>query len=202
MAVSLAAVTQMPLPLLPLQILFLNLVTDVFPALALGVGEGDPQLMRAPPRAAGEALVTRRHWIDIVGFGTLIALSVLSALELATIWLGKTDAEATTIAFVCLALAQLWHVFDMREVESGWLSNEVTRNPWIWGALAICIALVALAVLWPPLATLISATHPGPDGALLALSMSAVPVFVGQVVLGLRRWHQRRPRGGPIDGDA
>ncbi len=61
-AVGAATLTQSPLPILPLQILFLNLVTDVFPALALGVGEGSPALMQKPPRDPKEPLLTRGHW--------------------------------------------------------------------------------------------------------------------------------------------
>jgi Ca2+-transporting ATPase len=186
-AVTVATIAQGPLPLLPLQILFLNLVTDVFPALALGVGEGSPTLMRAPPRPSDEPMVGRRHWSFIFVHGAVIAASVFAALLLAIGWLGKTDAEATTISFLTLALAQLWHVFNMRERDSHGWRNEITRNRWVWGALLLCVALLVLAVRWTPLARVLSVADPGTDGWSFALAMSLLPLLFGQLALVLQR---------------
>ena len=69
--------TVMPLPLLPLQILFLNLLTDVFPALALGVNKGSDSVMDRPPREPGEAVLTAKQWKAIAGWSVLIAACVL-----------------------------------------------------------------------------------------------------------------------------
>ena len=69
LVVALATAASAPLPILPLQILFLNLVTDVFPALALGVGPGDPAVMERAPRSARESILTRAHWIEIAIHG-------------------------------------------------------------------------------------------------------------------------------------
>jgi Ca2+-transporting ATPase len=182
-AVGLGALAQGPLPILPLQILFLNLVTDVFPALALGVGEGSPALMRESPRDPREPMLARRHWREIFGFGAVIALSVLAALGLSIHWLEMPAAEATTVSFLTLALAQMWHVFTMRNRASGWIRNEITRNPWIWGALGLCLVLLVLAVHWPALASVLSVANPGPSGWTLALGLSLVPLLLGQLSL-------------------
>jgi hypothetical protein len=139
LVVGLGVLLQGPLPILPLQILFLNLVTDVFPALALGVCEGSPALMRQSPRDSSEPILSRHHWRSMFALGGIIALSVLAALLLCVHWLEKPAGEATTVAFLTLAMAQLWHVFSMRNRRSGWISNEITRNPWIWGALVLCV---------------------------------------------------------------
>jgi Ca2+-transporting ATPase len=194
LAVALGVVAQGPLPILPLQILFLNLVTDVFPALALGVCEGSPGMMREPPRPPREPILTPGRWRAIFLHGGVIALSVLAALGLAVVWLDTSPEAATTISFLALALAQLWHVFNVRSTASRFLDNEVTRNPWIWGALALCLVLLLLAVYWAPLAGVLSLTDPGPAGWLLALVLSLVPLLVGQGLL----W---RLRGG-APGDA
>ncbi|MBW2316518.1 MAG: cation-transporting P-type ATPase [Deltaproteobacteria bacterium] len=193
LAVAVGSLAQGPLPLLPLQILFLNLVTDVFPALALGVGEGSTSLMREPPRSSREALISRRHWLRILGMGTVIASAVLVALACATTMLGKSMQQATTISFLTLALAQLWHVFSMRASTSNRWRNEITRNPWIWAALALCLVLIGLAVRYPPLATVLSMTDPGRDGFGLALVMSLVPLVAGQ--LGLARRAKKESAG-------
>jgi len=184
-AVGIGAAAQGPLPLLPLQILFLNLVTDVFPALALGVSEGSPALMRDPPRHPREPMLTRRHWWRIFSLGGVIALSVLAALGLSVVWLEMPAREVTTVAFLTLAMAQLWHVFTMRNPSSGWIRNEITGNPWIWAALGLCAALLLLAVYWPPLAGVLSVADPGVSGWTLAVTFSLVPLLVGQLTLWL-----------------
>ena len=90
MVVGLAALLGTTLPILPLQILFLNLVTDVFPALALGFGEGDEHVMDRPPRNPREPVVTRRHWAGITAHGVLLAVVTLLAAQ----WLGFAAAAA------------------------------------------------------------------------------------------------------------
>jgi Ca2+-transporting ATPase len=186
LVVGLGVLLQGPLPILPLQILFLNLVTDVFPALALGVCEGSPALMRQSPRDSSEPILSRHHWRSMFALGGIIALSVLAALLLCVHWLEKPAGEATTVAFLTLAMAQLWHVFSMRNRRSGWISNEITRNPWIWGALVLCVLLVLLAVFWPPLAGILSITNPGISGWTVAVCFSLVPLVAGQLTLAQR----------------
>ena len=97
-AVALGVLAQGPMPILPLQILFLNLVTDVFPALALGVGEGSPALMRDPPRNPQEPVLARRHWLMIFALGIVMALSVLAALAVATLVLALPAGQAPETA--------------------------------------------------------------------------------------------------------
>jgi Ca2+-transporting ATPase len=150
----------------------------VFPALALGVGEGGPALMRSPPRDPREPILTRRHWRAILVLGGVIALAVLAALALA-VGLGMERQRATTVAFLTLAMAQLWHVFSMRDPDSPWLRNEITRNPWVWGALALCAALLLAAVYVPALAQILSVADPGAQGWAIALAMSFLVVGAG-----------------------
>ncbi len=107
LVVGLATLAGGPLPWLPLQILFLNLVTDVFPALALGAGEADGSEMRQPPRSPGEPLLTRQHWWQIVGHGASITAATLLAFALALGPLEATAQQAVVVAFLTLALAQL-----------------------------------------------------------------------------------------------
>ncbi len=185
LAVGAATLAQGPLPILPLQILFLNLVTDVFPALALGVGEGSPALMRRPPRDPREPILTRERWRTILAFAGVIALAVLAALALG-VASGMEPERATSVAFLTLAMAQLWHVFNMRSRESSWLRNEITRNPWVWAALLLCAGLLLAAVYLPPLRELLSIADPGARGWAIALSMSALPLLVGQVAAAVR----------------
>ncbi|MGI9202767.1 MAG: cation-translocating P-type ATPase [Woeseiaceae bacterium] len=187
LVVSLATIAGAPLPLLPLQILFLNLVTDVFPALALGVGEGSPSLMKHPPRPAGESLLTPAHWIRIGLHGTVISATVLTAMAIAFFMLDFQSTEAVTVSFCTLALAQLWHVFNMRDDMRHIVSNEITRNIWIWVAVAICVVLIVAAIYVPTLSALMKLSNPGIDGWLLILPMSVVPVFTAPLVNRIAR---------------
>jgi Ca2+-transporting ATPase len=187
MVVSLASIVNMPLPIRPLQILFLNLVTDVFPALALGLGEGDPAIMERSPRDPAEPILTRDHWRGIAGYGLLITLSVLGAFVLALNWLEGDEEHAVTISFLTLAFAQLWHVFNMREEGSGLLRNEVTENPYVWGALVLCTGLLFAAVYLPGLNDLLQTVDPRIEGWSVVIPFSLVPLIIGQIVKTFRR---------------
>ena len=186
MIVAGATAFDAPLPILPLQILFLNLVTDVFPALALAFGEGETAVLARPPRDPDEPLLARRHWLGIAGYGLLITLSVLGALALALGGLGFDDRQAVTVSFLTLALAQLWHVFTMRDRGSHPLRNDVVRNPWVWGALALCAGLLLAAVYLPGLAEVLGLVPPGARGWALAIGLSLVPWAVGMVLRSRR----------------
>ena len=180
--VTIATVAGAPLPLLPLQILFLNLVTDVFPALALGVGRGSGNLMKNKPRPADEPLLTRSHWLRIGLHGTVISISVLAAMAIAVYCLEFDTDRAVTISFCTLALAQVWHVFNMRADTRRFLNNEITSNIWIWVAIGICLVLIMMAVYTPLLSGLLELTHPGAAGWLLITAASLFPLLVGPIV--------------------
>ncbi len=195
--VGLASLAGAPLPLLPLQILFLNLVTDVFPALALGVGEGDAGIMRERPRPADEALLTRGHWLLIAGYGIILSSVVLAAMGIAMAWLGMSERQAVSVSFLTLAFAQLWHVFNMRAATGRWTDNEIVRNPWIWAAIALCILLVLAAVYTPGLSELLRLDPPGASGWALVLAMSLLPLALGPLAV---RFGARLGAGGGPGG--
>jgi Ca2+-transporting ATPase len=175
-----ASVIGLPLPLHPLQILYLNVLTDVFPALALGVGRGDPAVMERPPRPAGEPVLTRGRWLAIGGWSLVISGCVLTALAVALHGLGLDDTSAVTISFLTLACAKLWFVFNLTEAGSPLIDNEVVKNLWIWAALALCAALLAASVYLPPLAAVLRTTRPSLAGWETILGLSAVPFVIGQ----------------------
>ena len=186
MVVTLATVAGAPLPLLPLQILFLNLVTDVFPALALGVGEGAEGILERPPREESEPVLDTRHWWSLGSYGAVITGSVLTAFWLALGPEGMGEDRAVTISFLTLALAQLWHVLNMTEAESGLLDNEVTRNGWVWGALALCVGLILGATYLPVVSEVLGLVDPGPDGWRIVVPFSLIPLAAGRAFSAVR----------------
>ncbi|ARA92556.1 ATPase [Rhodothermaceae bacterium RA] len=194
MVVGLASLIGTTLPILPLQILFLNLVTDVFPALALGVGRGEDDVLRRPPRPASEPILTRAHWLGILAYGVLFTVAVLGALLIAGRGLGKPPEEAITVSFLTLAFAQLWHVFNLRSAGSSLWRNEITRNPYVWGALGLCSGLLLLAAYLPGLARVLSVTPPDLADWGVILGMSLLPLVVGQMLKPLLRHPFTTPR--------
>jgi Ca2+-transporting ATPase len=192
-AVGAASIVNAPLPLLPLQILYLNAINDVFPALALGVGEGEPALMERPPRNPQAGILTKRYWWAISAYGVLIAATTVGAFAIA--WYspnievqqldpsqqGMEANKAITISFLTLAFGRLWHVFNMRDNSSGLFRNEITKNPYIWGALLISIGLLLCAVYVPGLSDVLKTVPPGLNGWIVILGMSFVPLVIGQI---------------------
>lgn len=190
LAVAVASLLKAPLPLLPLQILFINAVNDVFPALALGVGEGSSNLMKQKPRDRSEPILARRHWMAILLYGIIISLTILGVFWLSLTRLNFPEDKAITLSFLTLAFGRLWHVFNMRESNSGVLSNEVTRNRYVWLALLICIGLLSMSVYLTPLANVLKLVNPGLQGWGIILAGSLIPLVVGQILKAIipQRW--------------
>jgi Ca2+-transporting ATPase len=179
-AAAVGGFTSLPIPLLPLQILYLNVITDVFPAIALGTGRGDPDVMSRPPRPHDEPVLTRNHWGAVGGWATLMSVCVLGGLVVAFYALGFDRPRAITVSFLTLAFSKLWFVYNLRTPGTRFLTNDIVRNPYIAGSIVLCIVLLLAAVYLPGLSTLLSTEGPGLDGWGLILAMSLVPFVVGQ----------------------
>lgn len=159
--------------LLPLQILFLNVVTDIFPALALGLGTGDQTVMLRPPRDPAKEIVTRKDWTRMA----LYSAAITSAVIVATVY-GKEvfhsdDRACNNIAFITLTFAQLFHVFNMSSPGSGFLNNEITRNKWIWIAFLLCSGLTLMVFAVPSLRL------------VLGLSVLSVKLWIAAIIASL-----------------
>lgn len=184
--VGLAVLLALPLPLLPLQILYLNLVTDVFPAFALAMGEGEAGILKRPPRAPNEPILGRRQWITIMLHGAGLTVSTFAALA-ATRWLELDPRQSVTVTFTTLAFAQIWHAFNMRSLRSGLIDNEVTRNLWLWGALALCSVLLTVPPYVPAIAHLLHLAPLTAEMWSVVVAFSLAPLIVVQstmLVLG------------------
>lgn len=155
-SVAAASLTNLPLPLLPLQILFLNLVTDVFPALALGVGKGDKNEMEEPPRDPKEAILTKKLWTTTAIYGLSITVAV-TAITLYAWHIKEFPKEVVNnMAFYTLILAQLLNVFNLPKNNVSFFRNEVTSNRWIWAALIFTLFVLVLVYQIPVVAEVLS----------------------------------------------
>ncbi len=140
------------LPLLATQILWINLVTDAAPALALGVDPADPDAMGRPPRPRGEAVITRRMWGGIVQVGAIMAAGTLGVLD-ASLPGGFIEGSgdlpyAQTMAFNTLVLFSLFTVFNARSDERS-AFQDLFANRWLWGAVALALVLQAVVIYVP-----------------------------------------------------
>ena len=182
LAVVIATLVGLPLPLLPLQILYINFVADVFPALALGFGSPSRDVMAEPPRDPSEPILSRREWGEISAWGTLIAGTVLGALLFGLSGLGIAADEIASVTFLTFGFARVWHVFNMRRQGSNLIVNEVTTNAYSWAAVAIGVGLMLLAAFFGPLSELLSIGSLDFNRWLLVLGASLIPLIVGQAL--------------------
>ncbi len=153
----LAILSGLPLPLRPIQILWINLVTDGLPALALGVDPPEETLMELPPRRRNEGLFSRGLWGKLLLRGIMIGVVTVSLFGLA-LGSGAELAKARTIAFATLILAQLVYVYDCRSEETPF-SKRRRRNFLIDGAVLSSFLLMA-AVIHHPLLSSVFGTVP------------------------------------------
>lgn len=144
----LAAFMGLPLPLLPIQILFVNLVTDGLPAMALGIDPPDPGVMNRPPRPPQESIFARGLGTKIGFRGILIGVSTLVVFALSIGAWGMGLREARTMALATLILSQLFHVFDARAEDRSFLEVGLFSNPWaVMAVLSSITMLVAIVYL-------------------------------------------------------
>lgn len=140
------------LPLLATQILWINLVTDGAPALALGLDPADPRVMKQKPRSHGEGVITRRMWRGILFVGAVMAAGTLLVLDASLpggLIAGAGDIRyAQTMAFTTLVFFALFTVFNARSDEQSAFVG-LFSNPWLWGAVALSQVLQAAVVYVP-----------------------------------------------------
>jgi Ca2+-transporting ATPase len=172
----------LPLPLLPLQILWLNLVTDTFPALALALEPADPDVMQRPPRAPGAALLSREFLQRVLLNAAVITASTLVAFLWALRWDGE---RAVTICFMTLALGQILHLGNARS-RSAVVNRRMFSNPWAIAALVISAGLQLLTVTVAPLRIVLHTVALNGSEWLLVAICSAAPALLGQLVKLLR----------------
>ncbi|MDB5267524.1 MAG: cation-transporting P-type ATPase [Hymenobacter sp.] len=168
--------------LLPLQILFLNLLTDVFPALALGVGKGSPRVMQHPPQDPQGPIMRPGDWRLAVAYAALMTVALLGADYLARYRLGLTPAAANAVLFFGLSAAQLVHVFNMAGGRTSLKNNDILRNRYVWLALALCAGLIILAYVQPLLHRLLGLQKLTPVALLLIAGPAVITLVFGQLL--------------------
>jgi Ca2+-transporting ATPase len=165
----------LPLPLLPAQILWLNLVTDGFPDIALSMEPSTSDVLAEPPRRKDAHIITKN-----VLFLTVLTATLMCA---GTLWLFVRALEADgigharTVAFTAMALFQLWNVFNMRSATTSMFTLGLRSNPFVLMAVGLSLTL-QLSILYVPALRGIFETHPLSFADWITIAAVAGSVFV------------------------
>ncbi|HLR42874.1 MAG TPA: cation-translocating P-type ATPase, partial [Pseudogracilibacillus sp.] len=174
-----AMILALPLPLVPIQILWVNLITDGLPAMALGLDEPENNVMKEKPRHPKEGIFARGLGWKIISRGMFIGLVSLIAFMIA--YEQSQDVTyARTIAFSTIVMAQLIHVFDCRS-EQGIFSRNPFQNKYLNAAVVSSILLLCIVIYAPNLQGIFHTTDLTLKDWLFILSLSALPTFAFQL---------------------
>lgn len=195
MTMFLAMMAGLPMPLVPIQILWVNLVTDGLPAMALGVDQAEKDLMKQKPRSSKENIFARRLGWKIISRGLLIGLCTLAAFYITLKQGGSSPnalIKAQTVAFVTLVMAQLIHVFDCRSSRSIFHRNPLQN---VWLVLAVISSLLLmLPVLYIEKLQPIFKTVPlGVIDWVLVLVFAGIPTFLMGIGSVMSKPAKRKP---------
>lgn len=150
LVIAVVAILNLHFQLLPLQILFINLITDLLPALALGVIKGGTEIMKLPPRKSSEPIIDKSRWKLIFFYAIVIGSSSTGAVlfnhyayHYGEPW---DTAMCNNVLFFTLIFCQLFHVFNMGS--GPFFNNEVIKNKYVWyavtGSLVILIGVIQI----------------------------------------------------------
>ena len=182
------------MPLSPVQLLWLNLVTDSLPALALGVEPVEEGVMAQPPRDAHASLFAHGFALRLAWQGVMVGLLTLAAWFLGKFVLTAPGgaSPANTMAFATLTLCQLFHAFDVRSERASLFHIGVCSNPAMNKAFLIGLAMQLAVLCVPPLQAVFGTVAMGPAEWAAVLALAIAPVVVCEVVKAAGRAGTRR----------
>ena len=146
----------------PVQLLWVNLVTDCFPALALGMEDAEGDIMKRKPRNAKDGVFAGNMGLDCVVQGLIITVLVLASffvgvyfdmgyIHIADMIAGNADEEGVMMAFITLNMVEIFHCFNMRSRRAS-LFTMKKQNKWLWASAALALVLTVIVTVQPTLA--------------------------------------------------
>jgi Ca2+-transporting ATPase len=172
-----AMILALPLPLIPIQILWVNLVTDGLPAMALGLDRPEENVMKRKPRSPNEGVFSRGLGWKVVSRGFLIGIVTLLSFMVVYHNDPAQLQYAQTVAFATLVMAQLIHVFDCRS-EKSVLSRNPFGNQYLVWAVISSLALMFVVIYYHPLQPIFHTLPIAAKDWLLIVGLSSIPTFL------------------------
>ncbi len=182
-----AALFGLPLPLLPIQILWMNLVTDGIPALALAADPKAPDLMKRPPRPPDARLLDGERLRAIAGEGVMLALIALGAFWTSLFFWHQTIDQARTVAFTVMVVAQLVHAFNCRSERLSLFQLGIGTNRALLGAFLISIAVQVTVLTLPAAEPVFKVARLPLEDWVLTGAMGILPFLIMEVIKVRRR---------------
>ncbi len=186
-----ALLVGLPMPLLPLQILWINMVADGFPYLALTVEKEEAGTMDEPPRRKGEPLLNRDLKIIIIGMALVTNLGLFSLFA----WFstnGIDTAALQSIMFSALGVSSLFMVFACRSIRNPIWRTPLFSNPFLFVAVGLGIAMQVAAIHTPILQQVLQTVPLTVEDWILVVAIALVNLLVIEFFKGIVRWYPRR----------
>jgi P-type Ca2+ transporter type 2C len=185
LVISTASIFNLHFQLFPLQILFINIITDVLPALALGVTEGSDAIMKEKPRKMSEPIINKKRWIEIFVYSVVLGITSVGAVLFSHYIIHDSEAwnkvRSNNILFLTLIFSQLLHVLNMGSGTDGFFRSEVFKNKFVWWAIFSSSGVVVLSYFIQQVANVLNlAEVPGGDWMCI-MGFCVVSVVVIQI---------------------
>ena len=197
LVILVAVALAQPLPVLPVQALWINMTTAVFLGLALAFEPREPNLMNRPPRVPGSPILNGELAMRIAMVGVMLLVGAFGLFEWA-LYHGATEEQARTIAVNVFAVGQSFYLLNCRSLRWSMFRLGLLSNPWIWGGIATMM-LAQLAFTYLPLMNRLF--HTAPIDAFYWVPIIGVGLVI-YLVMGLektyRRWAERHARSGGL----
>ena len=186
--IAVAAIMNLHFQLLPLQILFINLITDMLPALALGITKGGADIMKRPPRKSSEPIIDKSRWKLIFFYSIVIALvSTTGVLINHNAFHSGEPLDAAmcnNILFFTLIFCQLFHVFNMGS--GAFFNNEVIKNKFVWYAVTASLIILIGVIQIPFVGQALNIIPMTLKEWIIILSAAVSSVIIIQVAKSLK----------------
>ncbi|MEG3029093.1 MAG: cation-translocating P-type ATPase [Oscillospiraceae bacterium] len=184
----------------PVHLLWINLITDCFPALALGMEKGEPDLMTRKPRSSSSGIFADGLGFDVGYQGVLVTIVTLSAYFIghfmeSGVWEIANSADGMTMAFLTMSMAEICHSFNMRSQRNSVFSLK-TQNPFLLAAMVGSLALTTLVIYVPGLSTAFGFTHISLSEYFVALALAFSVIPVVEIVKFIQRKVCKKPQEG------
>ena len=178
----------------PVHLLFINLITDTFPALALGMEKGEPDTMERPPRDSGEGIFARGLGVDVVYQGVLVTVITIISYLIGNYFengaffpvVGGVSDHGMTMAFLTMSMCEIFHSFNVRSQRKSIFSLK-SHNKVLWLSMVVSLLLTTLVLEVPFLANAFGFTPIGLTEYLVALAMGLLVIPVVEIVKFFQR---------------